>query len=221
MYAINLFTDNTPAAIPGRRNSIIRWKEMSKNGKVYPAMTANRYVNIPAVTLTINHPELNAAMTEAFQDMQDAVIRSKIETAVKAGIEPGTLQVTEFDISPAAIATWHATTNVGTRLSKEMIENWFDTTVKDVLILAFASKQGLDPSAFTAENIKPIEQACIQRRSVLAKLAAPGFVVSPQTAMQLSKAVQLSTDQTSKVTSSLLAKLNDMSVVEPLDNFGL
>lgn len=215
-YNVLVYTEALDDVIPqGMRMCYLSWKAM--DGK--PALSAPRAVFVPIIPLTIAPIELATAMREALEDIHDKQLRKLVEDDLKASRAPSPIPVTACTAQAVSVA--YSATATGTRLSKETIASWFTASVADKLALAFAAKSGLQPEGMTAENMAPMVSAAEQRRAVLEKLASPGFTVQPQTALQLIKVIDLADDQTSKIVTTLRTKLDRMSVVEPIDSFGL
>lgn len=216
-YSTFLLTNASTSATPpaGFRLSEIRWKSMPNK----PALSANRGVYLPIIPVTVTPLCLATALRDALENIQDSIVREDVEGQITRGVATPTID--EQSMTVEAIATSYAATAVSTRLTGDMISTWFKAEVKDQLALAFAAKQGLSPEMLNADNIKPMEVAAEQRGATLSKLSSPGFRVQPQTAIQLCKVLDLASDQSSKIVTSLRTKLLTMQVVEPVDSFGL
>lgn len=218
-YNVLPYSDSLDSQIPqGMRMCYLSWKGNEDTGK--KALSVPRCVFVPILPFDISPVELKNAVRDAIQAIQDKQIRSLVEEDLKANklIQP--IPVTSC--SASAISAKYAETSVSTtRLSKESIAAWFDASIADKLAITFATKSGMDPANMTEANMLPMVQAAEQRKSIMEKLAAPGFTVQVSTALQLLKVLELADDQSNKVLTSLRTKLDKMSVVEPLDSFGL
>lgn len=220
---VALFTANSKAVDSSHRLAKFTWKaKKDKAGVLQKKLAPDLCCNIPSVTLTCSNPLLNELATAAFQDMQDDVIREEIERQLFAGISISDLAPVNLDtVSAEAISTAFSTKASGERLTRAMLELWFDTELYAPVYLAFATKYGFDKDKVPDDvSDKKIESVCASAKDLLAGFSAPKPPhVTPATLEQLTKLVNLIVDtSTDPVTKKMAAKLSALTKpVKPLE----
>lgn len=213
-YPVAIHTDNSVASSPTHRLCVMHWKEPTAKAKLansalkkLPSLS----VSIPAIKLSVTPAIIASAMQAAFEDMQKAAIQTEVERQIGTytGQQLTMPVITEETFSLETIAA----TQIGGRKSKDMLSNWFDTNLSDNLFLAVASKRGYDVTK--EETVVPEHDkvamltAINQVKDLLSSLAAPTTKYAPHILEQLTKAVTLANDDSTK--SWLLSKLNNLT----------
>lgn len=213
-YPVSIHTDNSIALNPNHRLCILHWKEPTAKAKLtnsalkkLPSLS----VSIPAIKLSVTPAIIASAMQAAFEDMQKAAIQTEVERQI--GVYTGQ-QLTMPTISEETFSLETiAATQIGGRKSKDMLTAWFDTNLSDNLFLAVASKRGYDvtnpDTKVPDEDAKSMTTAINQVKDLLSSLAAPTTKYAPHILEQLTKAVTLANDDSTK--SWLLAKLTNLT----------
>lgn len=143
------------------------------------------------------------------ENAQDAVIRSLYESA------DGSLQsVSDSEISiDACIAFMEAEKN-GSRLTKELIESWFDSDVRENLSVVIAEKLGFEELNETQMQV--IEKHVAVYRQILAMLAGGRTILEPKQIAACEKAITLAGSE-SDVAKKLQARIDAMKNPKPLE----
>lgn len=187
------------AAAEGQRGIVIAWKDLSANQKAKRAkagkpeykVPAKRFVSIPPVTLSVTPEILNAALKTCYEDMQDSIIRAKIERAIEESKDRNpTVCIEDADITPEAVAASAALKAVTGRMSKELLGAWFDENLSDELELAIIKLLKL-PETLTAEQQANIDAAVTEHKAAIVGLAASRANYDGTLVKQLKRAVKL------------------------------
>lgn len=163
-----------------------------------------RCVSIPVLKITATPSLLQDALQQAFEDMQDSVIRSIIVDAIESKKE--LIQIHDDQISFEAVAKFAAENAASGKLTKDGIEGWFDDSLADPLTLALANKMQIPDNA-TPEQNKKIADAVTSYKSVFLSLAAPKAGLSPKIAQQLKTVVELCEDKENRMFKALHSKI--------------
>jgi hypothetical protein len=220
-YTVSLFTSASKPTNQGDRLAVINWKDLGEkaaakyltdNGKAYKK-PASRCVSIPALVVTPMESEeknLAAFLTSAFQDMQDAVIRSIIEEQLAAVTDTTTTPVisfTEHAISYEGVAAFAVAKATSTRLTKEQVATWFDEACAAHLAAKITAK--LVPADQTPDNHEAarILAATAEYKNRICSLSAPKPNYNEQVARELKAAISLADDTDGRTKTALLNKL--------------
>lgn len=209
-YNVTIHTDASAALDANHRLSIIRFKTPTdkKDDKTYSRPVA-RCVSVPHVVLMIQPDSIKAALTACYEELQDAVIREIIVQALEAGPTDSTgklrvITVSDEQLSYEAVAAYSARVAVSGKLSAKVLQDWFDTDLKDNLTVALAAVLKL-PDEPTSDQLAKLEAAVMQHRSMIASLASPKAQMPEKLTKQLNRAVMLA--EQSKIRDSITAKL--------------
>lgn len=141
---------------------------------------------------------------------QDAVIRSLYESS-----EGALKNVSDDEISiDACIAFLEAERN-GSRLTKELIESWFDSEVKDNLSVVIAEKLGFEELNDTQAQV--IDKHLKVYRDILSMLAGGRTVLEAKQLNACEKAIALAASEESDVAKKLQARIEAMKNPKPLE----
>lgn len=196
-YTVMLYTDSSKPDNANHRLSVIKYKVTTER----PKPPANRCVSIPRVSLTVTPECLRDALTGAFYDLQDKVIRSLIDEHLEREPAAITFTLSETEINQEAIASFYATEELTSgKLSKVTLETWYDVALAELLAAAFAKKNN---KPATDETIKKV---VINYRTFIAGLAAPRPSYSDTQLSSLEKAIALA-DASDPIRNQLVAKL--------------
>ena len=143
-------------------------------------------VHIPAeidLAYCLADSTLNAYLVQCMQDVQDKVIRRVTDG--------GRNIITDSDIAMDVLAQYLEETdeNIG-RISKDKIAAWFDASMADTLMLAFADRLGVSDNP-TPDEAKKLEQTCKGYKDVFGTLAAKNPTVDPKVGANLLKALDM------------------------------
>jgi hypothetical protein len=192
-YSVQLLTDSSKEQDATHRLVKITYKATKERKNPPP----NKCVSIPAISLTVEPEVLNDAMTLAYQELQDEMIR--------AAIEDGAENIYSDQLTPESVAAYSAAKNAPGRLSKDMLEAWYSSDLEEKLIgaLACVLKIGENPSK---EELAKLNGATEQHKKLIVALASPRAALPANVATNLRKAVMLADG--SKVRDSLISKLD-------------
>lgn len=213
-YITRIHTDNAKPDHPDHRLCVLHWKEPTAKAKLATAnlkKLPSLCISIPAIKLSVTPLIIASAMQGAFEDMQKSAIQAECERQI------GTYTGQQLTLPTIADNIFSletiASTSIGGRKSKDMLLAWFDTNLSDNLFLAVASKRGYDMTASDTnvpeQDQKAITQACDQVKELLASLAAPTTKYAPHILSQLTKAVELANDDSTK--TWFMNKLNSLT----------
>lgn len=163
-----------------------------------------RCVSIPAVKITATPVLLQDALQQAFEDMQDAVIRDIIVAAIEE--DKKLIQIHDDQVSFEAVAKFAAENAASGKLTKDGIEGWFDEELADVLTLKLANTMKLPDNA-TPEQNKKLADAVTSYKTVFLTLAAPKAGISPKIAKQLKSVVELCENKENRMFKVLHGKI--------------
>jgi hypothetical protein len=157
-------------------------------------------------------------LQEAFEDLQDAVIRKLVVEALDQN--KNLISVHESQINFEAVALFAAANAAGGKLTKDGIEEWFDETLADVLTLTLANVMKLSNTPSQAESAK-LAAGVTQYKSVIIGLAAPRAGMSKTVAGQLKKVLELCENKDSRMYKALTAKVTAHLVEKEPELMGL
>lgn len=193
-YNVSLLTDNSKPDNASHRLSVIRFK--TKKGE--ENKSPNKCVSIPRIILDITPSILNNALTTAFHEMQDEVIRSAI-------VDDKATTITEEMISYETVASYMEEKATSQRLSGENVKAWFEACMKEPLTLALANALKLGDNA-TPDELAKLEAAVTQHETLIISLASPRSNYNKVLAGQLQRAIATA-DNDGVIKPKLEAKL--------------
>jgi hypothetical protein len=195
-------------ALSGQRLSVVRFKTTKAGTKAKDSQC----VSVPMLQAT---PEqlvtIDTHVQSWLRGVQDEIIR--------AACVADSAAVTDEEISFDAIAKYLAAQAAGERLTGEVINEWFDSELSDVLLLAFAEKLGISDSP-SEEETKKLSQMVTVYRDCFAAMAGGRTMFDASKRAKLQKALSLC-DCTSGVGEKLATKLEAMSKVSVEEMLGL
>lgn len=208
LHAVGIYTDKSAPAVTTDRISVVSWK-MPKDAPTDYKKPVARFVSIPKMQITVQPNVIAKAMQAAFEDLQDEVIRNIIENALDAGLQnnDGSLKainVSDDQISLTACAAYFDSKAVSGKLSKKLLEEWFDSDLASQLEIALIAALKM-PDTPSAEQQAKLDAAVAQHKTLIVSLASPRASMNEKLAKQLQRAVKLAEE--SKTKASLDAKL--------------
>lgn len=215
VHDVRSYTGNEKA-LDGQRLVTVTFKTPSapEPGFVKPA---NVCVSIPVIAVQVSPVELQEAMQEQLEGLQDALIRSLYLTSLDER-KPLT-QVSDSAIGYAALKAFAAAEAISKRLTKDAISLWFDASVSGDLMLALANAMKL-PNEMNKEQAAKLDAAVNQYRALVTSLASPKASIAPKIAEQMEKAIILAPegDRMRKLLLSKVQGFKTEKVVELLAN---
>ena len=162
-------------------------------------------VSIPILRVHTTPSQIELALQQAFEGLQDALIRDVVVRKLEAN--ESIINLHDDQIGFEAIAKWAAENATSGKLTKEAIFDWFDENLADVLTLRLADKMVPQGSTATPEQEKKLAAAVTNYRSTFAAFSAPKAGLSKKVAAQLQKVLALAEDLEHRVVKSLASKL--------------
>lgn len=213
-HLVTSFVSGQSEALTGQRLAKIKYKTTAKQAAKFP----NICVSVPFLessAIQENITKLMPYIKGMLETAQDGVIRSLYESS------DGTLSgVTDTDIGLDACMAYMDAEAQGSRLTKELISAWFDSSVKDYLYIIIAEKLKYS----TDSEHTPEQQATIGRhingyRGLYESLAGGKTVLQDNQIKSLGKVLELieADDISVKLSTRLVAMANKPKLEELLE----
>lgn len=148
-----------------------------------------------------------------------ALCKSSQDSIIKELYEAGASNITDGDISVGKILDYLAEESKGNRLTKEIIVDWFDASLADILTVAFAEKMAISDTPTDVES-KRLEQTVNVYRDKLASLAGGKTCFPADVAIKLQKALELA-DSDDVMAQRFRERLVKMQQNDTIDLLGL
>ena len=219
-FTVDLLTSKSKAP-DGFRLSEINFKtpKAKKNDPAYKKPDA-RCIAIPKIKVHSTPDNLSEAWQNAFYDLQDALIRDLIITALDEKKSIITLMAEQINVE--AVAKFAADSATSGKLTKEQIHDWFDDALGDLLTLRVAVAMRIPADATpTPQQEKAIADAVTNYRTSFSSLAAPKAGLSQKIAKQLHSVLHFAEDVEHRVYRSLDSKLTDVIAAQDPDLIAL
>lgn len=207
-HLVTVFDSAKSAPLTGQRLAKCRYKTTAKQAAKFPSVC----VSVPYLTDAEIEPMVPALLGHIrgmLETAQDGVIRTLYEIA--GGKLTG---VTDSEISIAACIAWMEQESTGSRLTKEYIDSWFNSSVEDYLTVIIGQKLGfISESAEGEVELTTEQEATISRhvsgyKGMYSALAGGKTSYTPNQATNLIKVLNLI--DTDPVQEKLLQRLNGM-----------
>ena len=134
----------------------------------------------------------------------------KEEAMIKEEHKKGVLNVHTDSLSIDKIIEFLESTETTGRLNKEMIEQWFDDSIKDNLAELFAVKMGLDSDSSEAD-LHRLEQVLAAYRLKLSGLASPKVSMKEEDCLALIKVIEKADNEKSLLGVRFIKKLTELN----------
>ena len=181
-HSVIAFESGKTKPLDGQRLAKVTYKVDKKTG-VKPDSKA---VSIPMIKwgdLTANH-------VTALQGEFLAVVHKAQDSIVRAKVESGASSINDADISLDAVVQYLL--EESGRMTGEVIRGWFSDTLKEPLMLAFASKLGIaEDAAPTAEQEDKLAKVIKGYEDSFAKLASGAATFNDAQKQNMLKALEL------------------------------
>lgn len=151
-HNVNLFIAGKSSALTGQRLAKVGYKSTKANPAKYPSIC----VSIPRINendVKENIDKFIPYFMEVLENAQDGMIRSLYESSA------GNLtSVSDDELNLNSIHAFLIAQNDGTRMTKELLENWFIENMEEPLTIVFAEKLG-----FTLET--PEQEVAVKKHT--------------------------------------------------------
>lgn len=176
-----------------------------KTTKKEPARFASVCVSVPPIdteSLDVAMDRLQPYIIQYLESVQDRLIRSLYEAS------SGTLtHISDADISAESLIAYLDADSAGSRMTRESVEMWFDTSLRDNLTVAIAEKLG-------TENVDDtrVTQSVSGYRGMLASLSGGATIYARDKVERLLRALEFSatSEETDSIHNKLITRLNTM-----------
>src|SRR5512139_3522165 len=202
IHTVTSYTSGKTKPLDGQRLAKVTYKVDKATG-IKPDSKA---VSIPVIGWGDIEPHLNALKGEfiaVVHKVQDGIVRGKVEA--------GAVSINGEDISMSAVVAYLLEDSG--RLTGDIIRGWFFDTLREPLILAFASKLGIaEDAAPTADQEVKLEKIIKGYEDSFAKLASGAATFSELQKTSMIKALQFAEEDDSiaaKFTARLSASKNE------------
>lgn len=193
-----VFHSDSMSARSNYRLVVIRFKESKNSDGTKKKAPAARSVEIPDTRISCNPAVLSDAMTAAFHELQESIIRQHIEQLQDGSIAPDQTFIIYSQISEEGVADWFIRNASSGKLSKEAISLWFDNNLHDTLGLAVVNaKPGIKE--------QDLHATLDAYKRHITSLASPRANINIKLAEQLRKAILMA--EQDKVRDTLNSKL--------------
>jgi len=200
-HLVTAFDSAKSQALSGQRLAKIRYKTTAKQKAKFPSVC----VSVPPLAdseIMDNLPALKVHIRAMLEAAQDGVIRSLYETS------DGTLtSVQDSDISVQACIGYLVAESEGSRLTKETIEAWFDSSLAEYVTALIAEKLGY------GDELSPEQEATVGKhvrgyKDMYSSLAGGKTMYQPNQIASLRKVLGLV--DTDEIAGKLDARLSGM-----------
>lgn len=172
-----------------------------------------RCVDIPSLKLDCTPQVLKDAIQQAFEDLQDSIVRKLVVAELDAG--KNVINIHDNDVNFEAVSLFAAANAAGGKLTKDGIEEWFDADLADTLTLALANAMKLPDTPSQVESAK-LASAVTGYKNVFLTLAAPKAGMSKNVAGQMKSVIDLCENKEGRMFKALSVKIaNHLTEKEP------
>ena len=207
------FTSGESKPLTGQRLARIGYKAGGEGKKPkFPSVCASvPPVALDAATLVAMGERLLPHIRTLLETAQDGIIRSLYESS------GGTLrEVSDDDISLDACIGWLEAVASGGRLSRELVESWFDRTCRDTLTVLVADKLSFDLS--TPEQEETVSRHVRVYRDLLASLTGGKTLLTSVQIAACRRALEVSgVQEDDEIGSKLVSRLDALERKPSLD----
>jgi hypothetical protein len=195
-------------AFADQRLSKVTWKTDKETGVKKDSVC----VSLPVITAQMvvdNIAALAPAVAEYLMTVQDKIVRERVEA--------GAAQITDAEISTAAICEYlvESDSNTGGRLTKESVGVWFDSALADSLAMALMEKMGVSEIPSDAESAQILKVVGTFKEKITA-LAGGKTSYPVSLAASLKKAIELAPADDA-LAAKFAARLDKMMQVQEVD----
>jgi len=207
-HSVQPFVAGKSEPLSGQRLAKVGYKTTKKNKAKYPSV----FVSVPPInseSIVNNMDRLTPHIVAMLENAQDGVIRSLYESS------DGALQsVSDDDIAISACIAYLEAENNGSRLTKEMIEQWFDSEVRENLTVLVAEKLGFEELNDTQMQV--VTKHVDVYRDILSSVSGGRTILAEQQIKACERALTLAASDDSDVAKKIGARLQSMKTPKPL-----
>lgn len=204
VHSIIPFIAGKTQPMAGNRLCKVGYKETKNTPAKYPSVA----VSVPPVVFDDYSEEglfyrLSPHLNEYLQTIQDKIVRSLYESS-----EGKKKEIHDSDISMEQVIAFLESESSGNRMTKEMVEVWFDRNLKDNLTVAVCEKLGKDDL-----EDKEVAGMVNSYRGLYSALSGGATLYAKNKVDQLLRALEFSVaEDNSGIGERLSKRLNDMKM---------
>ena len=191
--------------LSGQRLAKVGYKQtkaMADKGEIAPKSIAVSLPRIADEDIVENIAKIFPLVRAACEDVQDKIVRSLYESR---GYKLD--RVSDDEIGFSAIAGYVSSEQSGGRLTKEYLESWFDTNVRDNLTVIIADRLGF--SELNDDQLAVIEQHIAGYKGLIASISGNKTMLSIAQITGIKRAFEVCAIE-DEVTEKLGVKLDAM-----------
>ena len=201
---VTKFDAKLSQALTGQRLAKCRYKTTAKQSAKYPSVCVSvPYISADSIDNTVVISKLIPHIRTMLESAQDGIIRSLYESS-----DGALSQVTDNDLSIESCISFLEAENEGSRLTKEFIESWFDSSVKDYVYTLITEKLGYGSDDLTMEQDMTVCKHVNGYRGMYSALAGGKTMYQPNQINSLKRVLDIVDTDDTQV--KLLARLNKM-----------
>lgn len=172
-HNINLFEAGKSAPLAGQRLAKVGYKSTQKAPAKFPSVCVSLpQIEINDDTYVCHQVEFTCIVKAALETAQDGIVRALYESSV------GTLKsVGDSELSVTACLAFIESQNGSGRLTTESVNAWFDSTLKETLVVVIADKLGFDE--LNEEQMAVIEKHLNGCKGLFASLSSGATIITP------------------------------------------
>ena len=173
-HSVILFVAGESKPLSDQRLAKVGYKQtkaMQEKGEIAPKSIAVSLPKIADEEIVANISKILPLVREACEGIQDKIIRSLYESR-----DYKLDRVSDDEIGFAAIAGYVSSEQSGGRLTKEYLESWFDTNVRDNLTVIIADKLGF--TELNEDQLAVVEQHIAGYKGLIASIGGNKTMLS-------------------------------------------
>ena len=201
-HNVNLFVAGKSQPLTGQRLSKVGYKSSKSN----TARFASVCVSVPKISfdaLSESQIEsLKPQLIEILNSAQDGIIRSLYESS-----EGQLKTISDSEISINSCIAYLQSESSGGRLTKDLLDSWFDSNIRDNLMVVIADKLKFDD--ITEENSPVILKHVGVYKELIQSLSSPRTILQPIQLSSIKKVLELNPND-DEISKKLIARIQMM-----------
>ena len=200
-HNVNLFVSGESKPLTGQRLAKVGYKTTAKTPAKFPSICVS-IPPIPDQDITDNLSRLIPNIREFLSGAQDGIIRSLYESR-----EGSLNSISDDEISVSACINFLDAESTGSRWTKDYLVDWFNTNIRDNLIVVIADRLGLELA--TPEEEARVNVHINAYRELISSLSGGKTVLEKEQIHGIRRALDVSSidDETS---GKLLKRLDQL-----------
>lgn len=209
-HTVQLFESGKSESLTGQRLAKVGYKSTKTNPAKFPSIC----VSVPFVNnadIMENIDRLMPYIKDMVQNAQDGIVRSLYESS-----DGALSSVSDEDISVNSVINFLEAEQSGGRLTKEFLESWFDSQVKNNLTVIIADKLGFDLE--TDEQVITTEKHVKVYRDLISSLSGGKTILTTVQMNGIERALEVSSvdDEVKNKLVNRIKKMKEAPKMEEL-----